>query len=278
MKRTAFSPHDNLYINYLKNTKKHDMPVQHYHDMYEILVMLGGKRYLFCDNYCYTMERGTMAVFKPFEIHYAESRESDFYERYVINFRLEALSPLLSGNELHVLEEKLNSCVIDLTEEQTVLLCRLFKQADECSRLKGFLSEKLLLSAVLLLVMYAAGLSEGAETLSGGTADPQIVSVLKYINEHYRSVVTLDDLSDKVGISKFYLCRRFHEVTGATVMEYLNNVRLTKVHNMLLNTKNSIDDIAFETGFSSAVNLSRAFKKLYGVSPSEFRRTKKKKT
>lgn len=37
--------------------------------MYEILVMLGGKRYLFCDNYCYTMERGTMAVFKPFEIH-----------------------------------------------------------------------------------------------------------------------------------------------------------------------------------------------------------------
>ena len=278
MKRTAFSPHDNLYINYLKNTKKHDMPVQHYHDMYEILVMLGGKRYLFCDNYCYTMERGTMAVFKPFEIHYAESRESDFYERYVINFRLEALSPLLSGNELHVLEEKLNSCVIDLTEEQTVLLCRLFKQADECSRLKGFLSEKLLLSAVLLLVMYSAGLSEGAETLSGGTADPQIVSVLKYINEHYRSVVMLDDLSDKVGISKFYLCRRFHEVTGATVMEYLNNVRLTKVHNMLLNTKNSIDDIAFETGFSSAVNLSRAFKKLYGVSPSEFRRTKKKRS
>ena len=278
MKRTAFSPHDNLYINYLKNTKKHDMPVQHYHDMYEILVMLGGKRYLFCDNYCYTMERGTMAVFKPFEIHYAESRESDFYERYVINFRLEALSPLLSGNELHVLEEKLNSCVIDLTEEQTVLLCRLFKQADECSRLKGFLSEKLLLSAVLLLVMYSAGLSEGAETLSGGTADPQIVSVLKYINEHYRSVVMLDDLSDKVGISKFYLCRRFHEVTGATVMEYLNNVRLTKVHNMLLNTKNSIDDIAFETGFSSAVNLSRAFKKLYGVSLSEFRRTKKKRS
>lgn len=278
MKRTAFSPHDNLYINYLKNTKKHDMPVQHYHDMYEILVMLGGKRYLFCDNYCYTMERGTMAVFRPFEIHYAESRESDFYERYVINFRLEALSPLLSGNELHVLEEKLNSCVIDLTEEQTVLLCRLFKQADECSRLKGFLSEKLLLSAVLLLVMYAAGLSEGAETLSGGTADPQIVSVLKYINEHYRSVVMLDDLSDKVGISKFYLCRRFHEVTGATVIEYLNNVRLTKVHNMLLNTKNSIDDIAFETGFSSAVNLSRAFKKLYGVSPSEFRRTKKKRS
>ena len=278
MKRTAFSPHDNLYINYLKNTKKHDMSVQHYHDMYEILVMLGGKRYLFCDNYCYTMERGTMAVFKPFEIHYAESRESDFYERYVINFRLEALSPLLSGNELHVLEEKLNSCVIGLTEEQTVLLCRLFKQADECSGRKGFLSEKLLLSAVLLLVMYAAGLSAEAETLSGGTADPQIVSVLKYINEHYRSVVTLDELSDKVGISKFYLCRRFHEVTGATVMEYLNNVRLTKVHNMLLNTKNSIDDIAFETGFSSAVNLSRAFKKLYGVSPSEFRRTKKKRS
>lgn len=106
MKRTAFSPHDNIYIQHLKNTEKHDMSVQHYHDMYEICLLLGGKRYLFCDNYCYSLKRGSMAVFEPFEIHYAESRESDFYERYVINFRLEALAPLLDRGELNMLEKK----------------------------------------------------------------------------------------------------------------------------------------------------------------------------
>lgn len=153
---------------------------------------------------------------------------------------------------------------------------RLFRQADECSELKGFLSAKLLLSAVLLLVMYVAELSENMESISGGAVDPQIAEVLKYINKNYRSELTLDALAEAAGMSKFYLCRKFREVTGATVMEYLNNVRLTKVHSMLINTTNSIDEIAVESGFSSSVNLSRAFKKLYGISPSEFRRSKKK--
>lgn len=62
MKRKAFSPHDDIYIQYLRNMEKHDMPVQHYHDGYEIFLMLGGKRYLFYDNICFTLERGDMAV------------------------------------------------------------------------------------------------------------------------------------------------------------------------------------------------------------------------
>lgn len=76
-------------------------------------------------------------------------------------------------------------------------------------------------------------------------------------------------------MSKFYFCRKFHSTTGATVLEYLNNLRLTKVHNLLLSTKMSIDEIAVSTGFSSAVNLTRAFKKVYGNSPRDFRKLKK---
>lgn len=66
--------------------EKHDMPVQHYHDGYEIFLMLGGKRYLFYDNICFTLERGDMAVLRPFDIHYAQSRDAEYYERFVLNF------------------------------------------------------------------------------------------------------------------------------------------------------------------------------------------------
>ena len=83
MKRKAFSPHDDVYIQYLRNMEKHDMPVQHYHDGYEIFLMLGGKRYLFYDNICFTLERGDMAVLRPFDIHYAQSRDAEYYERFV---------------------------------------------------------------------------------------------------------------------------------------------------------------------------------------------------
>lgn len=94
MKRKAFSPHDDIYIQYLRNMEKHDMPVQHYHDGYEIFLMLGGKRYLFYDNICFTLERGDMAVLRPFDIHYAQSRDAEYYERFVLNFSETALSAL----------------------------------------------------------------------------------------------------------------------------------------------------------------------------------------
>ena len=46
MKRTAFSSHNELYVQYLKSENKHNMSVQHYHDTYEIYLQLSGKRYL----------------------------------------------------------------------------------------------------------------------------------------------------------------------------------------------------------------------------------------
>ena len=64
MKRTAFSSHNELYVQYLKSENKHNMSVQHQHDTYEIYLQLSGKRYLFYDNTCYTLERGDLRLTK----------------------------------------------------------------------------------------------------------------------------------------------------------------------------------------------------------------------
>lgn len=64
MKRTAFSSHNELYVQCLKSENKHNMSVQHYHDTYEIYLQLSGKRYLFYDNTCYTLERGNLRITK----------------------------------------------------------------------------------------------------------------------------------------------------------------------------------------------------------------------
>lgn len=64
MKRTVFSSHNELYVQYLKSENKHNMSVQHYHDTYEIYLQLSGKRYLFYDNTCYTLERGRFKTYK----------------------------------------------------------------------------------------------------------------------------------------------------------------------------------------------------------------------
>ena len=272
MKRTAFSPHDDIYIQHLENKEKHNMSVQHYHDMYEIYLHLEGKRYIFYDNICYTLERGDLAIFKPFDIHYAESREFDYYERYVLNFRDEKLSKILSSEEKYILFEKINSCVVRLNEEQTQILYEYFKMVDKFFDKKGFFKEKLICSALFQLLVYVTECIDGEQIIQGESVSPQIISAIKYINENYAQRLSLEEIAKAACISKYYFSHKFKEVTGATVLEYLNNVRLTKVHNLLIKTEYTTEEISRATGFSSSAHLIRVFKEVYGISPKAFRK------
>lgn len=275
MRRTAFSPHDDLYIDHLKTTKKHNMPVQHYHDAYEIYLQLDGKRYLFLDNIYYTLGQGDLVLFKPFDIHFAESRESDYYERYVINFQAKELSILLNKEELHLLLERINSCVVHLTKEQTKVVLDYIEKIKEFQKNSGFLSKKLLYSCVLQLIMYIEQFINSKSVAIGNRVAPQIIEALVYIDKNYRNAITLEDIANASHISKYHFCRLFKETTGATVLEYLNNVRLTKVHSLLIDTNAAIGEIAKETGFMSSANLTRVFKKIYGISPRDFRKNQR---
>ena len=106
---------------------------------------------------------------------------------------------------------------------------------------------------------------------------PQVIKAIKYMNKHYNEDINLDSIAEFVHTSKYYFCRLFNSTTGATVIQYLNNIRLTKVHSLLIDTNYTIEGIAQQTGFSSAINLTRTFKKVYGVSPRTFRNSQKNK-
>ncbi len=278
MKRTAFSPHDKLYIQHLETSRKHNMSVQHYHDSYEVYLQLEGKRYIFYDNVCYTMERGDLAVFPPFVIHYAQSREADYYERYVLNVREETLNTILSTRENHMLLGKLKAGIVRLTEEQTQSLYAHFVRVEEYTEKAGFLAEKLTLSAVLQLLMYVVECKkENVQENKENKIPGQIIRAINYVNHNYKEDLSLDRIAEEINMSKYHFCRTFKNATGATVAEYLNNVRLTKVHSLLVNSDMSVGEIAGETGFGDTVNLSRNFKKVYGVSPAKFKKQENEK-
>ena len=273
MKRTAYSPHMGIYVHGLKSDVKNDMSVQHYHDAYEIYFQLKGKRYVYLDNLCYTMSRGDVMILKPFELHYAQSRECDYYERYVVNFSKEIFGSILSDSELHVLFQKLDSGIVHFDEEHTQMLETLFVLAEKNSRKTGFLADKLLTATVLQII--ATVIESYNERISGESIDLQIAKAIRYIEKNYRSEVSLEEISDFVGLSKYHFSRQFSKITGATAMQYLSNVRLSRVHSLLLNTKLTLGEIAEQTGFTSSENLSRVFKKHYGTTPATFRKLSK---
>lgn len=96
--------------------------------------------------------------------------------------------------------------------------------------------------------------------------------IKEYLDTHYTEKITLDALSEKFYINKFYLTRVFKEQFGQPVTSYLVQLRITQAKRMLRFTDHTIEAVAQDCGFSDANYFSRLFKKVEGITPGEFRR------
>ena len=100
----------------------------------------------------------------------------------------------------------------------------------------------------------------------------EISQVKSFLDEHYKEKLSLESVASHFFIDKHYLARLFKEQYGVTLVTYLQQVRITHAKRMLRFTDKSIEEIGLECGIGELNYFSRVFKKLEGVSPSEFRR------
>lgn len=96
--------------------------------------------------------------------------------------------------------------------------------------------------------------------------------VIWYIESHYAEELTLDQIADVVGVSRFHLARAFGTATGYSVMRYLRARRLTMAAtNLATGAYDSILDAALDTGYGSHEAFTRAFRETFGVTPEAVR-------
>ena len=100
----------------------------------------------------------------------------------------------------------------------------------------------------------------------------EISRVKSFLDEHYKEKLSLESVASHFFIDKHYLARLFKEHYGATLVTYLQQVRITHAKRMLRFTDKSIEEIGLECGIGELNYFSRVFKNLEGISPSEFRR------
>jgi two-component system response regulator YesN len=99
-----------------------------------------------------------------------------------------------------------------------------------------------------------------------------LVNNLKmFIEENYDENIGLEIFADRNNVNSSFLSSQFHKILGITFQEYLNQVRINRAKELLLNTEYKIGFVAKLCGFSTSHYFSKSFKKYVGQTPSEFK-------
>ena len=104
----------------------------------------------------------------------------------------------------------------------------------------------------------------------------RIDSIFKYINENYKSSISLDQIADEVSMTVPAFCRYFKKVTGKTFTKLVNEYRVVHATKLLSESQKSITDICFECGFNNFSHFNKQFQEITGKSASQYRNEKKR--
>jgi AraC-like DNA-binding protein len=107
-------------------------------------------------------------------------------------------------------------------------------------------------------------------------ASDTIKQVLGFLMKNIAEDVHLSDVARYFGMSESIFSRFFKRNTGHGFVHYVNRVRINRACDLLTQTEKPVTELCFETGFNNISNFNRQFRKLCGLSPSEYRRQAKR--
>ena len=100
----------------------------------------------------------------------------------------------------------------------------------------------------------------------------KVDKIIKYMQHNINTRLTLADLSNLVQLSSTYLTRIFKETTGYSVIKFFNKIKVDKAKELIIEGDKKIKEVSQILGFTDEFYFSRIFKKIEGISPTEFYR------
>jgi AraC-like DNA-binding protein len=203
-------------------------------------------------------------------------------ERILILFDPDILS-LLSNEELiekvkKIFQQKkvsLDSCNQHSIDEIMNRICDYyFNSANPNGEIKARLG---LLELLLNVLELPQNNNAEIQTPEVSPKEKRVMEVVTYINSHYHSDINLGILCKELFINKYYLCHIFKEVTGLSVIDFINTKRLAEAERLLRYSRLNITDVCEAVGFNSISHFIDLFKKSYNNTPRGFRNSLEKR-
>ena len=252
-----------------------DIPWQfemHDHSAVEMLLTLEGSVTYTVGDRLYKVRKGEVLIIPPDTLHSLTMEEGS--SRYLFLFEPDALMSMRDIRSMAVyFSRPFHLC----DESDTHLRIReLLLKAREAYEGREMLWNTACHSCILRIYAvlgqrYLNGIStKSPEVLRN--MDPEVINAtMTYINNHYREALTLEDVAAFAGFSRYYFSRSFKHQTGYSFKAYLCQKRLQVATDLLIRTNISMQEVASESGFSSASTFNRIFRENKGCTPTQYR-------
>lgn len=227
----------------------------HWHEFYEIELILNGSGIYNIDGTEYPIKRGSLFFMSPSSFHKINfSADTSLIN---IMFTLDACDATL----LYGLFETSPHVKLNLNEDDINLLYIL---ANETIATKSKKYSSACLNCILAK-------SQGLCKISSTAKNSPMQYALLYIQNHFTENLNLKDLAKTLNYSSNYLSNKFTQYAGVSFKNYIMNLRFTFCESLLKNSNLSISEICIRSGFNDFSNFMTYFKKRYNMTPKQYR-------
>lgn len=274
---TPLTPSD-CFTVFSRVKKQFDFPL-HYHEEYELNLILnagGAKRVV--GGHIDVIGDYELVLIGPNMYHawFTHQCKSEAITEVTIQFHHDLFDDrFLKRNQLNFIKNMLERSQRGvLFSEETTLALK--DRVQSLARKSGFDSV-----LELLAILHDLSVSRNYKTLSdlSFSADRfqynsrRIERVFEFMNQNYYKQITLADVSKLANMPEASFSRFIKKRTGKTFIDTLNEIRLGHASRMLIDTTNTIAEIAYKCGFNNISNFNRVFKRKKFCIPKEFRET-----
>lgn len=232
---------------------------------FQLLYIAAGKAHFHFDNKEVVVSAGHMVLYRPKEPQQYEYYAEDQTEVYWVHF---------TGNNAKNLLRSYG-----LTDDKKVFFSgssleyqNLFRSMiNELQMCQDKYPEMLEMCLRQIFIRLERHINTSIKTDNSYTVE-KINNAVKYFNEHYNEPISIDDYAKKEHFSTSYFIRNFKLYTGITPNQYILSRRIYNAEGLLQNSPYNITEIAQIVGYDNPLYFSRIFKKMKGLSPSEYRK------
>ena len=269
---------DNFKIFHIRDKK--DIKFEyHHHDFSKIVILIDGDLTYYIEGKAYILKPWDILFVNKNEIHKPVVNSDKYYERIVIWLNPDFMAKYAQGNNdlLKCFEVaiKNNYNLLRLNMKSIEVIKNLIQDIQNCNNSNEFGSEILKESLFVQLMVLMNRLflnSDKNRDIEDIQYDKTIEGVLNYINSNLENDLSIDTIASEFFISKYYLMRKFKNQIGSSIHNYVVQKRLILARS-LISEGLSMSSVCSRCGFNDYSSFVRAFKKVYGVSPSNYNPT-----